>query len=336
MNKNIYIFLMVLFFVLISPNVIFAEGTIQLVSFQNQIKESVGSDFYVPINFIYSGSYSDQLGVSIVGTNGFATSLPPGVNLSAINHGINGVDSITLSGIPTASGDYPLSLIITDNNGALLTQSFDFSVASNNSYLPDAVVYQSYSQNVFVGYPNDSGVVVHFSAWQNNLPSGDVGIQTPIANSYDGYTILRLNPYKTGKFVIEADIKINDILVNTEMFGLTVNNPVPPISTTSTTINRTVPVIVSTPPVIPQPPIVIQQPVIKPVTIPQQTKKTIVDKSVSTSTAVQNTQAQKEVTSTQNQILPQSIQLSTSTAQTETKSSSNVFLKIWNFIKNIF
>ena len=46
-----------------------------------------------------------------------------------MSYGANGLDSVQLTGKSFNIGDYPLTLELTDNDGAFLTQPFDFTVA---------------------------------------------------------------------------------------------------------------------------------------------------------------------------------------------------------------
>jgi hypothetical protein len=104
-----------------------AAGTFQLISPTTLPSAYTNVPYTATINFIYSGSYTP--GVSLV-----SGMLPGGLFLGSVNQGANGVDSVTLSGTPTLSGGYPIILVLTDNNGALLTENYNLTVIYGGSF----------------------------------------------------------------------------------------------------------------------------------------------------------------------------------------------------------
>ena len=319
MKKNILLyslmFVAVVFFTI--PKNTFAVGTIQLVNFNNQINEDEGYRFSVPINFIYSGSHGDQLGVSILGSNS-AGSLPHGVSLGSVFPGSNGVATIDLSGTPTQAGSYPLTLVITDNSGALLTQSFTLTISPNDVKLPDAVVNQKYSQDVSFGYYNISGatgsslVFINFSAWKNGMKTNDVYIDSAYSQLNSGATTLELTPRKAGQYVIEADIIVDNNIMNTEMLKLNVidlNNSAPASSQTTNQNNNQ--------------PVATPTPITKVIYIQVPSSSNNGGKTIQSTTTTQNTQ-QQGVTTTVTQTNPQPV------------VSHNIFVSFWNFLKRLF
>ena len=133
----------------------FATGLFTLISPQTLPPAILNLPYSENINFVYSGSaYSN---VSLIGT-----ALPDGVKLGAVSYGINGVDSIELSGKPTVVKDYPITLILTDNSGATLTHDYVFSVRNpdlvysiSSTTLPDAQVNEDYSTTINLIYYTD-------------------------------------------------------------------------------------------------------------------------------------------------------------------------------------
>ena len=101
-------------------------GTFQLLNVATSTKVVVGQQYSAYFNFLYSGN--GMAHVSLVGQN-----VPSGMQLGAVSYGVNGVDNIRYSGIPAIAMDYPMTLELTDNHGALLTQPFDFNVISSDS-----------------------------------------------------------------------------------------------------------------------------------------------------------------------------------------------------------
>ncbi len=296
------------------PKVIFADGAIQLVSFQKQINQQVGSSLSVPVNFIYSGSDSDKLGVSILGTDS-AGSLPMGVAISSISKGANGLDSVTISGTPTQIGNYPLNLLITDNSGALLTLPFVISISQNNFSLPDATVSKHYSQEIPFGYEtysNNSDTNIHFIAWQNNASTFGIIIDNPFTRLAYGNATLNLHVNKAGHYTIEADVQINNMTVNTETFQLNVVDPNSPAPVTPQTINQNNNSSVVAP-----------TPVVKTIYLPTPSSGNTVEKTTQPTTTVQNTQ-QQATTTTMAQTNAQPI------------PSHNIFVSFWNFLKRLF
>lgn len=101
-----------------------AAGTFQLLNFPTSTKVIVGQPYSFYINFLYSGNNIPS--ISIIGNP-----LPDNVtlNVGAMKYGVNGLDNVQITGTATAIRDYPLTLELTDNYGAFLTQSLDFNVS---------------------------------------------------------------------------------------------------------------------------------------------------------------------------------------------------------------
>lgn len=148
-----------------------ASGTFQLINMPSTLQAYVGENYWAYINFIYSGQGIE--GVSLVGQN-----LPMGMSLGSISYGANGLDNIMFSGLPLSVGDYTLELLLTDNDGTILTQSIDFNVAPPLTFtttsLPDATVGQPYSATINFTYPltNEEGVPNEPNIVFSTLPTG--------------------------------------------------------------------------------------------------------------------------------------------------------------------
>jgi len=285
-----------------------APGTIQLMDFTDPYSINVGSDLtgYF-VRFVYSGSR--QLGASIVG------SLPPGVILGSINYGTNGIDTVRITGTPTKIGNYPFSLIITDNNGALIVKPLNLVVKTlfKDATLPNATPNKPYSQVINFYYGGSNTPRINFST---SSPS-DFYLESTSVNGYSGVVTLKLTPFKAGQFTIKADAIINGITVDTKTFNLTVANPT--VVTPAT------------------PPVVTQQPTNQ-VSNPPPIKKVITEKPVQPTTTINNTQEQNPTSSNQQQLGFSPINDTPQTPSNNQTNSKphNIFSNIWNFIKNIF
>ena len=288
-----------------------SAGTLQLMDFPSQFVASVGSNFSAYINFIYSGSR--QLRVTITGLK-----LPEGVSLGSIAYDYGGVDSITLSGIPTSIGEYNLNLVITDNNGALINQPFKFKVNGlvfTDASLPDAIVSKEYVQNLNFTYTGGTPTINYVYPTDGlNVESVNVS-----GNGYDGQNktaILRLLPYKIGQFSIKAVARMNGIEIGSKTFVLNVVSSITP-PTAQASVEQNIPTVVT-----PQP--------VKQTPNPPPAKKVVVEKSVQPVTTVQNVQPATAGAKIQPQVQAEP------KPQTKTNASKNIFSNIWNFVKNIF
>jgi hypothetical protein len=182
------------------PALVSAVGTIQLVDFSDQVNAIVGHRSLIPINFLYSGDFHAGLGISIKG-------LPSWLEFGSIIDKGNGYNTINIIGNPEVSGKFNLTLILTDNNGALLTRPFSLIVSPNNFNLPNAVANQSYSQYIPFDYTGDLSII--FSAWQNGVKNSDIEIIGSSSSLYEKRVKLDLVAHKTGQFIIRADLVNN-------------------------------------------------------------------------------------------------------------------------------
>ena len=319
---------------LLCPSFIFAAGTIELVSPLSQFGGMVGSQLSIPVNFIYSGDNATGLGVSVLGSDPSQDA----VLNSSIVTGSNGHYMVNLIGTPQESGNFYLTLLITDNDGALLKQYFNLVIIPNsqtlpngdtnanpilsntkvNQVLPDrtAVVNQLFSQNIPVMYGDT--FYVNFSAWQGNTIASDIEIKNGKTSINYQQAMLNLIPRKVGQYTIKADVvqsgDVTSTVIYTEVFNLIVSNP-----TVATPVN---PAVIVPTPVITQAPAIAQPPVVT----QEATKQT--PKPLTTTATVQDTQKQQPTTPpVQTQAQPQ--------PKTQTKSN-NIFSNVWNFVKNIF
>ncbi len=177
-------------------------GTFQLVNFPSSMQATVSQPYSTYINFLYSGQGTEH--VSVVGTH-----LPGGMTLGAVSYGINGVDNIKYSGTPTDAGDYPISLVLTDNSGTILNQPFDFKVSNlfTTTSLPDATVGQAYSAKIyFAGLASNSNIIGY------NIPENLTLGLTTVTNqdSGAGYVTLTGTPYEPGTVSIQLGARQED------------------------------------------------------------------------------------------------------------------------------
>jgi hypothetical protein len=101
-----------------------AIGTFQILNnFPTSTTVIEDQSYSYTLNFLYSGT--DIPAVSVLGT-----SLPGGMKVGAIKNAGNGLYSVSISGMELSNRDYPLTIELTDNDGAVLTQPFDFKVIS--------------------------------------------------------------------------------------------------------------------------------------------------------------------------------------------------------------
>lgn len=115
------------------------------------------------------------------------------MGFSVIEPGPNGLAEVQYGGTPLSAGTYPLTLNLTDDNGAILTQQFNLTITSapivvQTDSLPAGAVGQPYSAAIQFTFVSDGknepqGVTV------TGLPSG-VTMGTPTyawTSDYGGY-----------------------------------------------------------------------------------------------------------------------------------------------------
>ncbi len=155
MKKNFILFLSGIFFIIIFMPIrqVKAAGSFQLVNFNATTTAMEGSPFSREIGFLYSGDAVPT--ADFVGNN-----LPDGAKISTVISKGNALYSFTLSGTVKIPGEYLLTLILTDNDGALLTQPYTLTVVGLGinmltDSLPRGDVNKSYSAVIyfdFTGY----------------------------------------------------------------------------------------------------------------------------------------------------------------------------------------
>lgn len=241
--KNFIILSLFLFGFL--PNIVKASGSFELIDFPESYSGILEKEFKTNISFFYSGTESYPK-VSIVGKK-----FPNGVSLGEVSLDGNSLYNVSYSGIPKSTGDYPLILTLTDDNGALLIKKFNFKVDGltfAENYLPNAVVNEPYLYNLDFIYPyRDILPEIIF----NEVPQGI--ILSPLMNfkAENGHFVLKLLAYKTGHFTLNAEVRIGGKLIGYGRFNLIVDdkkqvkviNLTPAIPTTIQT--QTVPIVKS-------------------------------------------------------------------------------------------
>lgn len=194
---------------------VFATGTFQL----SQFKDSLTTVLYqqstsnkIPYThffyFIYSGD-------SIPSFSVIRNKFPPGMNFSDIKVGQNGFNSIEFSGTPTTAGNYPLTLVLTDNKGALLTQPFNFKVEEHTiniltDSIPRGTANKPYLGKIDINYSSHPKTGFFPRIIFKNLPEG---LQYKVTNTtwldYNfGTATIEIfgNPIRNGQSQIELSL----------------------------------------------------------------------------------------------------------------------------------
>jgi hypothetical protein len=257
--------------------------------------------------------------VSIVGSN-----LPDGIQLGSVSYGKNGVDSILLSGTPKNLGDYPLNLVITDNDGALLTTPFDFNIVNGNliftdNSLPNATLLKPYYLNLSFTH-NGNGATFHVSPSSSEISIQNQNYVTTGVKSFISPVIIELIPYEAGEYKINVFATTdNSAMVGSKTFILTVDNP------NISPKNLPIPFNQAT-----VAPATVQQPAnrVSNPPPPPPVEKAIKKKPAQPATTIKDTQNQEPTIQSQIQTQHK--------PQTKPNIPNNIFLKIWNFIENIF
>jgi hypothetical protein len=99
-----------------------AAGTFQILNFPASTTVTVNQPYSFYVSFLYSGN--NIPGISFVGNP-----LPDNFNVGVITYAGNGLDNVQITGESKNLGVYPLTLELTDNYGAFLTQPFAFTVS---------------------------------------------------------------------------------------------------------------------------------------------------------------------------------------------------------------
>lgn len=248
----------------------FATGSFQLVNFTSLRTAVALTPYEVSINFIYSGNNIPS--VSLIGTQ-----LPVGLSLSKIYaEGDNGLHYIKIYGTPASTGNYKLTLLLTDNFGAMLTKEIELNVNKSEynlntelpSNLPVGKVGQPYNGKIL--FPYTGGKPTLNSA---EVPYGLFTDTTDIPDTSDesfkkGSLELRIygTPKKSGTFTMtfvtsdsmynkttkNVPIKIEENSVIPEPVTVPVQKTVPavqgvidiPKPTETKTVIKTVPLVV--------------------------------------------------------------------------------------------
>jgi len=315
MKKYLSVIFLISFFLFSQNAHATGIGSFQLLNFPASITKIVGQQSSVYINFLYSGQAS-QVGVSFVGDT-----LPDGMQLGYVSYGAYGVDGIEWSGIPTTVGDYPLTLVLTDNNGVILSQPLDFKVVSNTNLvtfttnsLPNAVLNQNYSTVIKYTYLGTDYPYISFGNFPQGLDSG-----RPVAVNGIGTIALTGTIAKAGIFTFSVNAQIDGVNTGAETFSLVVddpNKPSPP------------PVVVTPAPVItPQVPVVVPQstPTPTPTVKIIKTSKTKINPVISVKSTIPAPVLQPTIPQPTSPVVP-----------TATPQKESFFRKIKDFFSNLF
>ena len=156
-----------------------ATGFFSLINFNDSITAMENDSFSEDISFLYSGDSVPQ--VQLVGTD-----LPDGANISEVIHDGDVLYHFTFFGMVEKPSEYSMTLILTDNQGAILTQPYTLKVVGLNidittDSLPNADLHTPYLGTIyfnFVGrfkYPPTIselpiGLTSEFNYKTNNTP----------------------------------------------------------------------------------------------------------------------------------------------------------------------
>jgi hypothetical protein len=218
-----------------------AAGTFQLISPTTLSNAYTNVPYTATINFIYSGSYIP--GVSLV-----SGMLPGGLFLGSVNQGANGVDSVTLSGTPTLSGSYPIILVLTDNNGALLTENYNLTVIYGGSFtltssstLPEGSTASPYFGGLNLDYTGSYIPNGTFSGLPSGVTASNVKVLGASTDSQTGVVTTKCSIQFSGTPLASGNytpvLSLTDLRGTTATFtlqlqivGTTSSSPLPVIS----------------------------------------------------------------------------------------------------------
>lgn len=300
------------------PSRVMASGTFELVDFSDSYTATVGQEFKTYISFYYSGTaYTPK--VSITGK-----SFPEGISLGVLKIGGTSLYNIEYSGVAKTQGSYSLTLLLTDDYGALLTKHFTINVNGlvfTDKTLPNATIDQLYTQKISFSYPGQETPRITFDFPESIYPS----YIDP--NGFNGSITIKFIPRKIGQFTFKAKAALDGILIGTRIFNITVDTlsqpPQPAIVNSVSVIPvNSAPVNTIVPPT-PQPPVI----------LPKNTpKKEETKPSAKKIEAIKNTEINPTATSSTIATSVADIQESTSTSvaplSTEVKKE-NLFRRIW-------
>jgi hypothetical protein len=170
-----------------------AAGTFQILNFPTSTTVTANQSYSFYVSFLYSGN--NVPGVSFVGNP-----LPDNFNVGVITYEGNGLDNVQITGDSKNLGVYPLTLALTDNYGAFLTQPFTFTVSPvvpTNAHLTSATTWtcnDGYVNMYGTCEPPQNGMISNGTLTCNTGYMDENGACTPsseIANTecymYTGY-----------------------------------------------------------------------------------------------------------------------------------------------------
>lgn len=235
MRKIIYVsvFALLFFSVLMPLRRANAFGSFQIVTAGSGATAVLNQTIDIPIQFIYSGDYFPR--ISLLGST-----IPLGMKLQPTLYSGNGFDTVHYYGTPTVAGDYPLILSLTDNNGALLTQKFDFNVINPDliqvltKSMPDGYLGRAYSAVVLLHYIGVTTPMVSVS----NLPDGmafsvdSIVSTTTLVKQGDTTVTFSGTPTKAGQYSVKFGMQTSD-----SVGGMTGKMQVFPVNITDPNIN---------------------------------------------------------------------------------------------------
>ncbi len=190
-----------------SPGQAFAAGTFTVASFPDSLHAVVAENFKTTFQFFYSGS---QSGLHASIANGDA---PDGLYLGNILSEATNSYSVEYSGVPKKGGYYTLTLLLSDDSGAVFSKNFNISIAGfsfrEEAFL-NAILNQPYSTSLRYDYPGTSRPRIRFY----DVP-GELQFSYTDIYGENGSFLLRFTPRKTGTFALKGDVSINSVVIMT-------------------------------------------------------------------------------------------------------------------------
>jgi len=208
-----------------------AAGSFSLVDFPGTYHAAAGQKFEKDIIFYYSGS-SVTPKASVTGNN-----LPSGLSLSSVSLVKQGSYTVKYFGTPKESGDFDLTLLLTDDTGALSTTDFKMNIGTlvwSPAPLPAAVLKKPYVRNVYYTYPGTDALMFKLHDIPDELQFNYLNLV-----GRGGFFTLNFVPQKAGQFSFKADVFVNGISLGTKTLTVTVTSTAPKTTISKPVIKKT-------------------------------------------------------------------------------------------------
>lgn len=215
MKKQIQFFVLSALTLMFFPGMVLGAPTIEVTDAADSFVAAVGENFKTTFHFFYSGSGSVPK-ASIVDS-----STPNGIALGNVVREAANSYSVEYSGVPKKEGNFPLTLILSDDSGLAVSKHFTVVVigfAFTEDNLLNAILNQPYSASIRFAYPGSSRPRIRFYDFPESF-------QVNYTDVYgeNGSFSLRFIPRKTGKYSFKGEVSINSVVVATgKVFTLNV------------------------------------------------------------------------------------------------------------------